>query len=143
MKKQVVGGMMLVLLHLAIGPIGHLLGQVQLDNVPRMAQSDRFRAIELLMRELEADFQSREERRRHSQLLRQLRIKRKAAELASVAQELEKRLSDPHTIHGDTPKLIKRCENLSKSLAKLLGLRKRGGLATEAQSAQRTTRKDL
>ncbi|MEE8586461.1 MAG: hypothetical protein V3T83_16575 [Acidobacteriota bacterium] len=103
---------------------GYLQAQsLRLDWIPRIDSTYRFRALEQLVLEIEFEFQQRELVRRQKEEQRRLKIRRQATQLAEAAAQLEERLSDPRHFYADTPKLLKKCEKLSKSLRKLLGIR--------------------
>ncbi len=48
------------------------------------------------------------------------RAQKKVAELIHASYQLQKMLLDPNLFHVDTPKLVKKCEDLSKDIKKLL-----------------------
>ncbi|MEE8587610.1 MAG: hypothetical protein V3T83_22460 [Acidobacteriota bacterium] len=71
MKWQILSGIFLLFPALMIVPDGNLQAQVRLDQVVEMKPIHRFRALEQLLVEMEAEFQLREEQRRQKQLDRQ------------------------------------------------------------------------
>ena len=48
------------------------------------------------------------------------RAQKKVAELIRTSYQLQKMLLDPSLLHVDTPKLIDKCESLSKDIKRLL-----------------------
>ena len=122
-KRRLIGSRILFLAA-AMAATGCLQAQsFRLEWIPRVDPTYRFRVLEQLVLKVEFDFQQRELARRQKEQQRLLKIRRKAAELAEAAAQLEERLSDPRQFYADTPKLLKKCEKLSKSLRKLLGIR--------------------
>ncbi len=80
----------------------------------------RLELYELYFKSREVQSNRREAAEASNQRRKLGRAQKKVAELIHASYQLQKMLLDPNLFHVDTPKLLDKCEALSKDIRKLL-----------------------